>query len=346
MFFYIVLSFLLFLCLFYHNKTLRLYNFKIDLVCIGFLLISIISLLRFDVGWDYVNYYKAVSDNYVGLIERFEPLSQVFFDISVYFPSPPLVFWLFGVPTYFFVYKTIVKYSISPRFSVLLYFCFFYLESLGFIRQALAVSISFWAIRFVFEKKFWRFLICIIVATLFHFSAILILFAYPIYRRRIKLWHLFWIIPLLFFVKKIVLSLLFSIEIYASYLEKLDTMEGGSLIRLFYIMLISAVLLLKNKNLSDKEHFFVFTIILASTFPFLLGSHLGVRLSSYFFIYFIILIPNVITQVKKRTFFAMVAFLFFLLTLFLTTRDPIKSQYVPYQFIFEVSDKPVFREAK
>ena len=345
MLFYLLISILFFIFLYHSKRTINLIICKINFTDISFLLILFISLFRFDVGWDYAGYYNTVVENNVYLIRRFEPLSQVFFYVSVLFNNPQLVFILFGLPTYILIYYTIKKYSLSVRFSLLLYFCFFYIESFGFIRQALSVSICFWSVRFIFERKLFRYLFFVILACMFHFSAVIALLAYPLYRK-ISLWHLLWIIPFLFVVKQILFSLLMDWGIYANYLDELDTMEGGALIRIFYILLFISLLLLRNKKGSLKEHFFFFMIGLALSFPFLFGSHLGVRLSSYFFIYYTLLIPALFTKIKLKCFYALIAFSFFMLTLFMTSRDPIKSQYIPYKFIFQVGDDPVFREAK
>ena len=345
MLFYFFISLLLFLFLYYSNRVINIGVCKINFTDIGFLLILFLSLLRFDVGWDYAGYYNTVVEDNIYLIRRFEPFSQIFFNIAVFFDSPQLVFILFGVPTYFFIYQTIKKYSPSPRFSLLLYFCFFYLESFGFIRQALSVSICFWSIRFIFERKFFRFLFYVILACMFHLSAVVALLAYPLYRK-MSLFHLLWIIPLLFAVKHTLFMFLADWGLYDSYLDELNAMEGGALIRFFYILLFISLLLLRNKRLGEKEHFFFFTVGLALSFPFLFGSHLGVRLSSYFFIYYILLIPALLKNIKLKCLYALAAFAFFMLTLFMTSKDPIKSQYIPYQFIFEVGDNPIFREAK
>lgn len=307
---------------------------------IAFLLIVVIALLRFDVGWDYVNYYRAVINND---IKRFEPLSQLFLYIAIQLGLPHLVFLLFGIPTYILIYSTIRKYSSNIGFSILLYFSFFYLESLGFIRQSLAVAICFWAIKYIFSRRFFPFLICVVIATSFHYSAIIVLFAYFMYQA--KLQYLICILPALFIVRVLAFRLLVSIGVYTTYLEELFVMGGGALIRFFYIILFFSLLVVRGKKIGVKDNFFLFMIGLALSFPFLFGSHLGVRLSSYFFMYYILLIPDFVFKIKLKLIYVTIAILFLTMTLYLTTQDPIKSQYVPYQFIFEI-DEPIFREPK
>ena len=338
-FYFLLIAFVSLFC--YSKKRLHFAGIRINVSSIAFVLIVAIALLRFDVGWDYVNYYQAVTNND---IKRFEPLSQLFFCIAIFFECPHLIFLLFGIPTYLLIFSTIRKYSRNVGFSILLYFCFFYLESLGFIRQALAVAICFWAVKYIFCRRFVPFLLCIVVAILFHYSAVIVLLAYPLYQK-VKLKYLMWSLPALFIIRELFLILLGTLGMYTTYLEELYTMQGGSLIRFFYIILFFSLLIFKNAKNDANDNYFFFMIGLALAFPFLFGSHLGVRLSSYFFIYYLLLILDVILKASMKFLYVMVAISFLLLTLYLTTRDPIKSQYVPYQFIFEI-DEPVFREPK
>lgn len=341
MFFYILLTFTACWLLFHSFYVLRVGRVKIKIEEVAFGVIVLVSLLRFDVGWDYVNYYKIASTYDIWAMQRFEPLSKLLLTVSAIFGYPQLTFWLFGIPTYYLIYKTVKRYSVSLRFSIVLYISFFYLESLGFIRQSLAVAICFYAVRFVFERNFVRYLLLVLVACLCHFSAIVALVIYPLYGR-VRIHHLIWAIPALYLFKKIALMLLSRIGLYTSYLEELDTMIGGALIRIFYIMLFFSLFVSKCKNFSVQEHFLLFVIGLSTFFPFLFGSHLGVRLSSYFFMFFIILIPSLVRNLKLKCLYAFLCLSFFLLTLYWTTNDPIKSQYIPYQFYFQVDD-PTFR---
>lgn len=341
MIFYI--NFTIFICylLYYSYYKLKVgtINFKVESV--AFFVIAIISLLRYDVGWDYVAYHTIVEDSDLISIARYEPLSKLLFNISIKLNSPQLVFFLYGIPTYYLIYKSIKKYSISPRFSIILYFSFFYLESFGLLRQALAVAICFWGFQYIYERKFLKYICTIVFAFLFHYSAIIALFIYPLYGR-VKYHYIIWSILILFAGKKIAFAQLTNIGLYTYYLEVLDTYEGGALIRWFYIILYISLYAFKNHKTTKQEHFLLYIIGIATSFPFLIGSHLGVRLSSYFFIYLIILIPLIIRRTKIKCFYVLIAILFFILTLLWTTYDPIKSQYVPYQFFFE-PNRPYFR---
>lgn len=334
MIFYINFTIFISYLLYYSYYKLKVGTIKFKVESVVFFVIAIISLLRYDVGWDYVAYHTIVEDSDVISIERYEPLSKLLFNISIKFKSPQLVFFLYGIPTYYLIYKSIKKYSISPRFSIILYFSFFYLESFGLLRQALAVAICFWGFQYIYKKKLFKYICTIAFAFLFHYSAIIALFIYPLYGR-VKYHHTIWTIFLLYIAKEIGFAMLASIGLYTYYLDVLDTYEGGALIRYFFIFLYISLYLFKTRKITEQEHFLLYIIGVATFFPFLLGGHLGIRLSSYFFIYFIILIPKIIKKTRIKCFYVLIAILFFILTLLWTTYDPIKSQYIPYQFFFE-----------
>ena len=68
--------------------------------------------------------------------------------------------------------------SISFLFG---YFCFFYVLGFSLMRQSIAVAISFYALTFFMERKLWKFIALVIIAYLFHSSAILMVIYIPLY---------------------------------------------------------------------------------------------------------------------------------------------------------------------
>lgn len=64
-----------------------------------------------------------------------------------------------------------------------------YFLSLNIMRQHVAISIGLLAIAFVTDRKPWRFLLCVAIATTFHYSAILLLPLYALSRRELHPRH-------------------------------------------------------------------------------------------------------------------------------------------------------------
>ena len=70
--------------------------------------------------------------------------------------------------------------------GMLLYLFMYYNQSYNHMRQMLAASILFFALQFIFEEKYIHYIICVILAIMFHSSAIMgfaILFLYMVIGR-------------------------------------------------------------------------------------------------------------------------------------------------------------------
>lgn len=76
----------------------------------------------------------------------------------------------------------------EKTFSIILYYVllFFYLNSYNIMRQMIAVSFVFYSLLFLEQKKMKKFYILIMMASLFHYSALFCLI-FPYYLRKIKL---------------------------------------------------------------------------------------------------------------------------------------------------------------
>src|SRR5699024_11372248 len=78
----------------------------------------------------------------------------------------------------FFIYK----YSVNVVLFLFLFISLYlYLFSFNEIRQAIAMSILVMGFHLILERKFLRYFIVVLVATLFHETAILMLLLYFIY---------------------------------------------------------------------------------------------------------------------------------------------------------------------
>ena len=109
---------------------------------IGITIIILVSILRFDVGWDYPGYYETVYpslDTYA--IDRFEPFNKIICQLVSYTKWPPLLFIIYGLITYILVFSTLRKYTDNLFLATLTYLAFFYTTSLGPIRQGVALAI-------------------------------------------------------------------------------------------------------------------------------------------------------------------------------------------------------------
>ena len=105
-----------------------------------------------------------------------------FFGVEQYILFGGLALLVFGGMAVF-----IYRYSSNMVVSVLTYICLMYaFNSLNGIRQFLALSIIFIGFPFVQKRKFWFFLCVVLLASLFHKSAIICLSFYWLYTIKVN----------------------------------------------------------------------------------------------------------------------------------------------------------------
>lgn len=158
---------------------------QILFVAICFLQCILISAIRYRVGYDYsmyaIGFFKMV-------IKGFSKMSYLDWEIGyillnkivgIFTAQPGAIMVVTSViimagPAYL-----IARYSKNVYLSVFLYvnLYLFYLD-MNYLRQAIAMSILCFAYGFLRDKKFWRFLLLVIIASTFHFTAIYMI---PVY---------------------------------------------------------------------------------------------------------------------------------------------------------------------
>ena len=158
--------------------------FKIGYVIL-FLVLTIFVGTRFETGPDIFNYeaffsqvpplnvlLKNFSDySYIPLEPAYKIVSGTFRYLGFTFNGFLLVFSASFVAL---VFKMIPKYSSMAYFSVMLYLYYGYFTGFSAIRQVLAAAIFFVAIYYVYNKNLYKYLATLVVATMFHLSAIVI----------------------------------------------------------------------------------------------------------------------------------------------------------------------------
>lgn len=256
--------------------------------------------LRYNVGTDYQSYlslYNGFSNNnnlYLSWYES-EPLfiylckalySLTFGNQSALFMFDAIVMGIFSFLTFDY-YKEKVDMPILYLFyygTCLPYF--FNVE-----RQGVAVVLVWYSMHFAQEKKFIKFLLCIITATLFHNTAIIGIVFYVI-------WHIaerksVYIKCVLFFIA-ILAPVIFSISvdflslyipIFSKY-TKFLTETGDQRVNInFVFFMIMLLIMIKLQKFIDKEDkFYIVLLSIMCCMTFLLNEYIawGFRMSFYF----------------------------------------------------------------
>lgn len=209
------------------------------------------------------------------------------------------------------VFVLIKNYSKIPFLSILLYVAFgFYTNTFNNVRQALAISFICLSFKYLVEKEFWKYLSFVLVASLFHISAIFCLCLYPLISIRLdtKKFLLFTIAGIItFFTLGLWLFNYFRNNIFIQYAsdiqsEALRAGEGYSLLTMYFVITLFAFIV-ENKysNNFDNRTKVIMNILLIqlmmATFVQFFATQMATftRMSQYFFLNMIILIPNIIS---------------------------------------------------
>lgn len=279
---------------------------------ISFIPLFILLMLRdITVGNDtiqYINYFNMFGNMNINQLfllnfeKGFVFLCKILYFVTsnqLIFLSCMSFFSLLGV--YFFINK----YSKMPWFSIWLFICLgFYGSCFNILRQVIAMNFLLMSIKYLSEKKFQSFILFVLLASLFHKTALIFILLYPISRFEINKLYFTSLVffATLFYFFSDFLTNLFLQDIFSKY-QNSDIESGGGL---FFIMLISinvfCYLFGKNnikRNKVNKIHFQMLNIsLLLQMLAFSLP--LATRLTSYFFISSIVLIPNVIAYQSKK----------------------------------------------
>ena len=204
------------------------------------------------------------------------------------------------VPVAYIVYK----YSKMPFLSLIIYVALdFYTFNFAGLRQGIAIAIIFFAYKYIVENKLSKFICCIILATLFHASAIIFL---PIYFiRQIKITKikivLFAIIAILIYVFKNQIFIIINSFLYDNY--SMSNTNSINWMLLCICMLILCYLFYKAviKNDKNNQKLYIITTIGCMCMLFSQIASDTMRIANYFYIFIIILIPEVLNCLKNKT---------------------------------------------
>lgn len=87
---------------------------------------------------------------------------------------------ILAVPFICFVIRQIYKESKNVLFSIIIFIALYYAFAFFLLRQVIAMGIIVYSYKYIKQKKIIKFIITLIVASLFHGTALIFLIAYPI----------------------------------------------------------------------------------------------------------------------------------------------------------------------
>ncbi|MDV3429594.1 MAG: EpsG family protein [Bacillota bacterium] len=237
---------------------------------LGISILIIVSGLRYGVGTDFFTYMKEFDR--IKLISWQDVLSvknlfnefgfkllmkstSGYRDIKVFLG---LITALTLVPLYIALKNQYSEINIGLAFY---FFLFIYFpSSFNILRQYIAVAVTFYALKFVFDKNLYKYIICVFIAFLFHKSAFIALPIYFLWDKKsnsvIKGFKLAIVIIIFIFATynyQTIISLISTNNVFENYAGFSISNTTGSN-RDFYIhILIMLLILLISKRLMERD---------------------------------------------------------------------------------------------
>lgn len=277
-------------------------------------ILTFLSMIRFDTGYDYYWYYAVSKYQYMyhpriqGMYKNLEPGIKKIVDIARYYKHPQYFFAITAIVTFGFIYYTIYRDSKSPLTSL----AFFMFLQMGFFRsnelimQYCALSICFFSLRYAYEKKYIKYISLILIAAFFfHNSAILCLtfIFFPRFKIKLYLWIIYTIICILFFGKFLpIIAQIFVPQYVYLFSFSSHSIYGFKDIKMAFILTTLLIILdfklkisyFKIKKQSSyiiyQKNIFIIGSVLSFILAYLYKGHSPFRIGVYFMIYYLILV--------------------------------------------------------
>lgn len=315
---YIVLVLLLFA-----GSLLEVSGFRKDQVkIVRYFILAFLLLfvgLRYNTGADWGLYTRAFENvDSMGNIMKWEP---------AFYGLMKLIRLLFGNyyvlqfgATFFFLYainKCYTAYSSYPILAISLVTILFFTSILmAQVRQSMALSVILLGTPYIFKRDFVKFLLIIVLASLFHITAIIALPLYFLSRRinNVIILLILLFSQVLYFYPELIFACIKGIapilpqrmqdlvEIYIDtiYAEGTD-FGSGYLLYLLTTLLYSVCVLITNRySKHEKAHFFANALLVATIFFSLTNVFtILVRFLPYFYVFGILAFVNMI-EIKYK----------------------------------------------
>ncbi|WP_107942064.1 EpsG family protein [Metasolibacillus fluoroglycofenilyticus] len=238
--------------------------------------------------------------------------------------------------------KEFYKYSPYVWISVLLFITIgSYYASFNIVRQVLAAAIIFGGSRFLYERSFFKYILVIITASLFHKTALIMVIFYFISNIKLNLKKSLLIIFIFGFVFLVLDDILqiFNGFMYSHYLGSEYGMGSIGIKNIILPTLVMIFVLIHLKKLDFKDtktRIWVNASVLYFYFSLLgLKIQMVQRIAEFFQPYILLLLPVIISRVNDiylRVFYIFILIIFCILYNYFVLNN---SGYDPYYFVTE-----------
>ena len=320
---------------------------------ISFLPLTILGAIRGYVGIDYYTYSLVqIPEVLAGSnTVKFELLDKFIVFIGYNLAHQQHYFYIFAIfhcVLMYFAYKYVVEQSDDVPLSLFIFVAsVYYSFSLSGIRQSIATLIVFYSIKYLKSKRFVHFLICILIASLFHKSSLvyicLILLELFEIRNSIKIILTGISVYTAYIGSTFISDIMKKYNFYSEYIgSKFYNGEFNTTHQLYVLILCSVVMLLalllgseqrKKNRIYLNINFIMFLVgILQPILP------TPSRVIFMFAPVHIVLIPNLLNEIKSKKIrmfilFFLISFLGIFFSVMVFKRNVYET--IPYKTFFE-----------
>jgi putative capsular polysaccharide biosynthesis protein len=254
-------------------------------------------------------------------------LGYVYFNVLLsYFTANRYIF-IFVVTLFIYLlyYINIKRYATDYRIALLLFFGLLFFFTFTYLRQMIGVGIAGLSLKYIYERKLWRFVIVVLIAASFHNSALILLPVYFFSIKKISIRAVMVVMTLCLFIGiSGVSSSLFEAYSSTSGLEERTTqyIEDTSGFRVAYLLeavfFLWVILANYSKIGKNKQQIVLLNVALAFCAILLLfiRSENGGRLGWYF----IIALIGILTSIGEKSRFENYKIIIYSVVLFLYFR--------------------------
>ena len=208
--------------------------------------------------------------------------------------------------SYYGVFKFINNYSKNKLLSIIIYICIgYYISPFSGLRQCIAISVVCMGYKYIVNKNFGKFVFMIIIATLFHKSALIFIPAYWLYNFDISgLKHLFMLILIpITYIFRVKIILFVESTMYSNY-GVVENAGSGYKLLFLYLCIMFIITLFKKKFVNnDKLNNFMYNCFYIGIILQILAIVEGnaYRATKYYLITLLCIIPNLVNIFSANT---------------------------------------------
>lgn len=173
------------------------------------------------------------------------------------------------------------------------------------LRQSIAISIGIFVFMAIEKKKHCLSILLIILAMMFHSSALVLVLLYPAFLLKIKTKHLLFLIPIMivFYIYRIQIftyALKYLPERYTQFYGEVQLSNSYGMLFLFLLFISFSFVFLDEAEMTTRDFFLRNILLIATIFQFFVPIHGLIQRCSYYFLIFVpVSLLSVVRAPKK-----------------------------------------------